>query len=749
MMDGMDQMDNINKQNKIHTSIPLRLCVSALKKFSHQLNFYSLLFIFTLVFSSCFSGEPSLEVYVESSSEGLERPLSGTVTITHSPNDKIDPQSFTLDGKPLQVDLVKRVGVGVTQDKEGTNLTIYHFEIPPQKEGRHVLNPVSVKINNKLFSSDSFEYTVHAPKSSQNEDNNLLFLLESEIEGPSPLYPGQRAKLVYRIYFNRSIDITESVLPMLSADHFRKIGDKEVQQVEDEGITLQQISQEIEAIKPGSYPIDASFVEGRAYQENEIGQKVYQGSKIRAESPALEIIVLNFPKENQPLSFGGAIGDLEMSLALVTPSEIELGDRIQLKLSIKSSYSLDTFKLPNLNCEPGFSGFFSIDGLSPALGTPDSKSYLINLRAKTSLVQGIPPIEIASFDPKTEKYQIWQSKPISLKVKQPKLMTPVQLEVQKLDDQAIANLEKRFSLVPAGPLPIDQAVNPKWTKQDQSWLETLKVLYIVPVGALLILLQWIMKGKFSGPSLLIAMLMTFSAEAAEDPRETLLKANSDYQKGIEATTLQERQKFFNEALLGYKSVESFSLERLQEAIGDAYFQLGEYAWAAAYYYLAINRDSQNLNLKLRLNEALEKLGLPAYVENYDFAQFLSFNDYLSLSFKYSLFFWIALFFFILYSLNFWFPCFFLKVARNFLFLLTGLFFLNLALSNFLLSRYGVIVEQSELFSAPDSTIGLNLSTQLKPGMKVVVLDVQKEGKWIKIETNGAIGYTPYKTIVIL
>lgn len=436
---------------------------------------------------------PTLEISIEPSTDGIERPLSVTITLTHSIQDKVDQKSFELDGKPLQVDIVKKVKIG--SDELGTALSIYRFDIPAGAPGKHVLHPISVKIDGKVVHSDAVDYVIATPSIAPQADSDILFKLEASVEGPTTLYPGQRARVVYRIYYNRSIDITTSEFPMLYTPDFRRIGDKQVLEAQKEGLTVQELSQEIEALKPGTFTFGPSFIEGYAYQENVLGKKVYQGSKIRSETPSMKIEVLPFPIVNQPLSFSGAIGDLKITWELLTPAEMEIGDKIKLKMVVESEHNLDEMRVPNLSCQPGISGFFNIDSVEPGGSGKGFKSFIINLRPKTSLAAAIPPIEIASFDPEKQAYLKQNSKAMPIHVKAPKVVLPPNFETTTLDNAALAFLDKKFKAVSAGNLEVSDPIAITMDDIGIAWYKTALVLYLVPFGVAILILQWVLGRK--------------------------------------------------------------------------------------------------------------------------------------------------------------------------------------------------------------------------------------------------------------
>ena len=93
----------------------------------------------------------------------------------------------------------------------------------------------------------------------------LIFRLEAIVKGPMTLYPGERTKLFYRISYNRSIDLTQSVLPMIHPTHFQKVGDVQIEDKQLANATVQDLTQEVEASELGTFQFGPSSIEGYAY----------------------------------------------------------------------------------------------------------------------------------------------------------------------------------------------------------------------------------------------------------------------------------------------------------------------------------------------------------------------------------------------------------------------------------------------------------------------------------------------------
>ncbi len=223
---------------------------------------FLLFFLLLELWSPALKGEVLVESSVDSTQTQAHFPIIGLLTITHPQKDRVDPQSVRLEGRPLPVSLLKETPMTVSSQ---TVVSLYQFELPAQEKGSYLLPAISVKVGNQTYQSLPSPYSVRgeeegrlAPPSSSPS----LFRLEAKVKGPSVLYPGQRTTLTYQISFNRSIDLTRSSLPF---PPFQKIGDVQIRDFQQGEVTIQELSQEVEASQIGPVSFGPASIEGYAY----------------------------------------------------------------------------------------------------------------------------------------------------------------------------------------------------------------------------------------------------------------------------------------------------------------------------------------------------------------------------------------------------------------------------------------------------------------------------------------------------
>lgn len=191
---------------------------------------------------------------IDSARIAENRKLDRIIQVTHLPTETINEKAFQLDGKPLSVELQ-------SESPKGKDIiTSYRFQIPGKPKGLYGLPAVTVVVDGKPFYTAPSTYEVTSSQASNSLD------LEVIVDPSTPLYPTQHAVFTYRIYYNRSIELTAEELPFLEAAGFQKVGDKKVKDFQTDEYTVQEISQEVRALEPGDYAYGPSYVEGFAYK---------------------------------------------------------------------------------------------------------------------------------------------------------------------------------------------------------------------------------------------------------------------------------------------------------------------------------------------------------------------------------------------------------------------------------------------------------------------------------------------------
>jgi hypothetical protein len=379
---------------------------------------YRVIFIMLLCFYA-FSLEAEVKVQAQVKGNGSfeNQPSELLITISRDEGEDVELKSFQLEGKKIEVEEVgsgrqSSISIinGVRKElHQITSTYIYHLQ--GKARGLQVVPPISVQVGGKTYKSAPVTYSVAGIEQDEN------FRLESEADIPSLMFPGSRGKLIYRIYFIDNVELSRQELPMMGASGFKKVGEMQSETTVNGETHILTLTQEIEALSPGSYDFPLSFIEGRNYTSDIFGRRRYKRELLRATAPPRTVVVEPFPTKNKPAGFNGAVGEYEISARLLNVKEIMVGDKIEVEVKIAGEGSFETVSLPPLKTIPGIEKNFRYSDLPPA-GKVEGPwiRFIIELRALNSDVNEIPPIPLAFFNPKTKSYETVESVAIPIQV---------------------------------------------------------------------------------------------------------------------------------------------------------------------------------------------------------------------------------------------------------------------------------------------------------------------------------------------
>jgi hypothetical protein len=448
--------------------------------------------------------ESGIAVQVEASIEGntavAGQPLKGMLTVTHEKKEAVDADSAKMENKPLHLEQLKEVRFSPDSP---LILSLYRFELPAQEPGLHLLPAVSLLVGGKEYRSIRSSYEVKegsplpsapTPSAVPEVESAPALRLEASIEGRSTLYPGQLTKLVYRYFYRGDIQLVTEKIPLLDAKGMRKIGEKESKDYAAEGLNVNEISQMVEAVNPGVYTYGPSLIEGYAYVQGMFGTRARTSDKLSSESAPITLTVLPFPAANKPASFNGAVGTYTFEVSLPSSGTLAVGSEFILEMAIKGEGYIRGVPVPDLCCQPGFSGFFRISDLPPAEQVEgDTKKARYKLRPASSEIKKIPSIAFSFFDPEKEEYVTRHSPPIPIEIKPVKESLAAAKKRNKFEKNAVGTIEKDSEPIQHyAPVPLEIESGMHLTSRDlhNKLFGSTHALWIVPALLALLLYQW-------------------------------------------------------------------------------------------------------------------------------------------------------------------------------------------------------------------------------------------------------------------
>lgn len=414
-------------------------------------------------------GQPSISAVVPYEGIVRQSPMKLTVIVTHASKEKVDTASFKMGDIKVPAKLIDEE---ITPVNPASVVSRYVLDLPMMDPGLQPLPVLSVTVGESKIktSASSIQVREGAP-----DEVTSFIKLEPLFSGTSPLYPGQRAWIGYRIEFNRSIDLTEEVLPFLAIEGLKRLGEKQVIDKQEGGVSVRQILQKIEASSIGKFQIPASKVSGYSYVEGFDGKKQYQQPLLSATADEFSLEVVDFPAAGKPASFRGAVGVFSVTAALLSPSTVMRGDPIKMKITVSGKGEFETLQLPDLCCQPGFSGYFKESDLPPLIESEENKkSFVLELYPQTSFIRQVPSIEFSFFDPLKKAYGIVKTDHIPLTVTAHLPQLPIEQEELRTNQKS-ADLEKQIPMPSLNKLELPLIYWDGWN-----------ILFILPVTAFLV-----------------------------------------------------------------------------------------------------------------------------------------------------------------------------------------------------------------------------------------------------------------------
>ncbi len=147
--------------------------------------------------------------------------------------------------------------------------------------------------------------------------------------------------------------------------------------------------------------------------------------RVMSRSDEVTLSVRPLPEAGRPPGFTGLIGDFSLSLD-ASPTEVNVGDPISLRLTIHGPEPLSGADAPDLAADPDIAERFkpSADGWErTGQDRAGARSFETTIRARTEDVDAIPPIRLPYFDPVSGEYRYAMTDEVPLEVRRTRRVT--------------------------------------------------------------------------------------------------------------------------------------------------------------------------------------------------------------------------------------------------------------------------------------------------------------------------------------
>jgi hypothetical protein len=156
-----------------------------------------------------------------------------------------------------------------------------------------------------------------------------------------------------------------------------------------------------------------AYFDNTFFDQNVTGD---QWTRIFTESKPLELDVKPLPTENCPPLFNGMVGDYSIAVS-AEPTQVRVGEPITLTVEITAKGYMENIFFQPLRYQPNLVNRFEIPSdRSLPLREGKTKTYVQTIRALSTAITEIPPIQFSYFSPTSNAYITIESDAIALTV---------------------------------------------------------------------------------------------------------------------------------------------------------------------------------------------------------------------------------------------------------------------------------------------------------------------------------------------
>lgn len=376
-------------------------------------------------------------VVVQIVAHGFEESPQPVVTVDTPSNGRLD----ALGVSPSVSTSIQIINGVMSESK--TVRFVYRYRFTADTPGRFEVGPFRVTQNASLVETQRVSFDVVAPATSADQHIKLVL-------PDTPLWVGQRVPIALEWWVSEKLAGNVAGhrvrVPLFEqVDHFKFEDETDPQarnrlvvesatgreefpatvrraEWQGEPYLVLTVRRTIVPLKALEIDLPATVIvteEAIRWRQDIFGQRVpNQVRQIRAEDKERTLLVRSPPAEDRPESYSGAVGRGFTIDSSTDRSVVQIGDPIQLTLTVRGDAALETVSLPPLLASGLGGGAFRI--AAAAVGgiiDTDAKRFEVTLRVIDQAVREIPPIALSWFDPERGVYETTYSRPIALSVR--------------------------------------------------------------------------------------------------------------------------------------------------------------------------------------------------------------------------------------------------------------------------------------------------------------------------------------------
>ena len=315
-----------------------------------------------------------------------------------------------------------------------SNLTIYQYDVTPEKVGTYEIPPIEFQINGKAYHTKSLSLNV-----SKGVDYSQYAFLQVHIpkqETKQKTYLGEVFPI--SIHFNYLSTAKLEEKPTISSDGFviSEAGRPSQRRVSQNNriynrVTFNYLAR---AVKTGELTIGpvalkvALFFRDNSRRRRDLFDSFFSDSffnndtirrDVTLRSEPVSINALPLPIEERPNSFNGAVGNYSHIKVNASPTTVAAGDPVTITMTVHGEGALESLSMPSLDSWREFPQYPETVTInySDEIGLRGVKTFEKIVIPNNAEIQSLPEIEFSFFDPQEEQYKTLRQDPIPLTVK--------------------------------------------------------------------------------------------------------------------------------------------------------------------------------------------------------------------------------------------------------------------------------------------------------------------------------------------
>jgi hypothetical protein len=358
--------------------------------------------------------------------------MSGGVTFTYA----VIPQKegeFTIPA----------ISIGVAGTSEKTNPLLLHaqksnFVPPPIVQQQQQQPSTSAPTSKSAPPNSNAAGNTNANSNAPAAPKEAAWI---ELNYPKrEFYVGELIPVDLKIYVRQGLNLLDNSAPSFSgtAFTFNKLSKAEQVQtiINGQPYFVTTVHTAVSAVKSGDHPLGAQMeltvlVTMPSRRRSPFGGRGafndpwfdsffgdVEQKRVTISTPSDTVVkVLPLPSEGKPSDFSGAIGHFQMSVS-ASPTEVNAGDPITLKMNINGTGNFDRVRAPEIPKNDHYKTYppNSKFEASDEIGYSGQKTFEQVFIPKGSEVKQIPDILFNYFDPESHKYVTLTSNVLAVKV---------------------------------------------------------------------------------------------------------------------------------------------------------------------------------------------------------------------------------------------------------------------------------------------------------------------------------------------